>query len=318
MTGHCNPILLTRTCFYRLLVLVSLICVSHVATAGDYKLKRHEIDAQGHTLVVWEKTARRAKKQILLLHGRTWSSLPDFDLQVQDEDLSFMDGLADRGFRVLALDARGYGGTARDTSGWLTPDRAAKDAAIVLAWMKADKAVDTHLFGWSYGSMVAQLVVQRDPSLVSTVTFFGYPFNPARHIVPADQPYPSKAPARPNTAENAASDFIVAGAISQQAIDAYVAAALQADPIRVDFRNLHEWAELDASKITTPSLLLQGQFDPLAPTAMQASFFSQINQGNKWWVVLPGGDHAALLETPRITMLDAIAGFINNQHLLAQ
>ena len=55
---------------------------------------------------------------------------------------------------------------------------------------------------------------------------------------------------------------------------------------------------------------MQGEFDPLAATPRQAELFTQIPQANKWWVVLAGGDHAALLETPRQQMLQAIDSFI--------
>jgi alpha-beta hydrolase superfamily lysophospholipase len=61
-------------------------------------------------------------------------------------------------------------------------------------------------------------------------------------------------------------------------------------------------------------LLLQAEFDPLATTEHQGEFFQAVATSNKWWVSLPDGDHAALLETPRQRMLDAIDGFISNLH----
>ena len=273
---------------------------------------QHTVIADGHPLTVWEKTPTQATAVILLIHGRTWSSVPDFDLQVPGESLSFMDGLNALGYAVYALDARGYGATPRDSSGWLTPDQATRDATRALAWIKTRTDLDIHLYGWSYGSMVSQLVVQRAPNSVKSVMLFGYPFNPARHIIDPNFKYPTQAPAAANTAANAASDFIVPGAISQTAIDTYVAAALLADPYRVDFKNLHEWAELDPSLITTPTLLLQGEFDPLAGPADLPSFFDHIKTADKWWVVLADGDHAALLEKPRGKMLQAIDSFIQS------
>lgn len=92
---------------------------------------KHEVLADGHTIVVWGKSVVNPKGVILLHHGRTWSSLPDFDLQVTGEDLSLMDGFNHQGYSVWAMDARGYGATKRDTSGWNTPNRAAKDIAVV-------------------------------------------------------------------------------------------------------------------------------------------------------------------------------------------
>ena len=80
----------------------------------------------------------------------------------------------------------------------------------------------------------------------------------------------------------------------------------------MDFKNLHEWAELDPSLITTPTLLLQGEFDPLAGPADLPSFFDHIKTADKWWVVLADGDHAALLEKPRGKMLQAIDSFIQS------
>jgi len=35
---------------------------------------------------------------VLLIHGRTWSGRPDFDLQVSGESRSFMDALVAQGY----------------------------------------------------------------------------------------------------------------------------------------------------------------------------------------------------------------------------
>jgi pimeloyl-ACP methyl ester carboxylesterase len=290
------------------------LCCTSIAVQGA-TLIRHTVIVDGHSMALWEKSPENPKAQILLLHGRTWSALPDFDLQVEGEDLSFMDGLNAFGYSVFALDARGYGKTPRDDTGWLTPSKSASDAVGVLEWIKQQSGLPLHLYGWSYGAMVSQLVVQKFPDLVETVILFGYPFDPLRHVAPRDAVYPNEPPAMPNTAKNAASDFITPGSTSQKAIDTYVKVALAADRVRVDFRDLHEWGTLDATHITTPTLLLEGEFDPLAPAANLATFFTKISTANKWWVVLPGGDHAALLETPRQKMLQTIDAFIESSRI---
>ena len=276
------------------------------------ELTRHSVDSGGHPLTLWEKSPQQPRAQLLLLHGRTWSSIPDFDLQVTGERLSFMDGLVAKGYRVYALDARGYGATPRDASGWLTPDKAARDALAVMRWIRERNNQPLHLFGWSYGSMVGQLALQRQPAAARSLILFGYPWQEGRHAVPAADSYPAEPPREANTAEAAASDFITPGSISDRAIDAYVAASLKADPIRVDFRDLHQWLQLDAAKISTPTLLLKGEFDPLTPMQQQAAFFAGIGTADKWFVELPGGDHAALLEAPRERMLHAIDSFIRS------
>lgn len=276
------------------------------------ELIRHSVMSDGHPLTVWEKSPKQPRAQLLLLHGRTWSSLPDFDLQVAGENLSFMDGLVAMGYRVYALDARGYGATPRDSSGWLTPDRAARDAHHVLQWISKNDSLPLHLYGWSYGSMVGHLVMQRHPSAARSMILFAYPWQEDAYPVPDADDYPDDPPRAKNTAEAAASDFVTPGSISERAIAAYVAASLEADPIRVDFRDLHQWLELDATRIQTPTLLLKGEFDPLTPMEQQVAFFAAIGTADKWFVELSGGDHAALLETPRERMLHAIDSFIRS------
>lgn len=279
------------------------------AASQEVVLQRHTVEADGHPMAVWEKSPADPVGTVVLLHGRTWSSLPDFDLQVPGEDLSLMDGLVAEGFSTFALDARGYGGTPRDETGWLTPDRAARDAEVVLRWVGERTGDEPALFGWSYGSMVAQLTAQRAGELVSALILFGYPVNPDADYS-ASPPGPNEPPRIPTTAKAAASDFIIPGSISQRAIQEYVRHSLEADPVRVDWRDLSEWQELDPGEIQVPTLLLQGEKDPLAPTERQALFFSRLGTAHRSWVTIAGGDHAAHLETPRATFIHAMVSFL--------
>ncbi len=293
-----------------ILKLFTIACLFVAASKTVAASEQLTVVVEDHPITVWANEVPNAAATMVLLHGRTWSSIPNFDLQVENEDMSFMQILGRSGISSYAVDARGYGSTPRDVTGWLTPDRAAKDVIAVLRELRGRAGSGLHLFGWSYGSMVAQIVVQREPTLVDSVVLFGYPFNPDRHLPGADHVYPDKAPAKPNTAKNAASDFIVPGAITQRAIDAYVAAALKSDPVRVDFRNLHEWAELDAKKVATPFLLIHGASDPLALPGQHAKLMQEAPEEMKRWVILKDSAHAALLETSRYEMISAIADFV--------
>jgi pimeloyl-ACP methyl ester carboxylesterase len=292
------------------ITLFLFIALPPAATAEQLELRRHTVMADGHPVRVWEKSAAGASESILLVHGRTWSALPDFDLQLDGEDLSMMDSLVDEGYAVYAIDLRGYGETPRDDTEWLTPSRAADDVAIVISWIARQKAWQSnpHLFGWSMGSTISQLMVQRHPGLVSSLILFGY-WRDVDSVLPADDPeiVPLK---EANTAEAAASDFITPNSISQTAIDAYVAAALAADPVRVDIRGADEYNVLDGARITVPTLVIAGEFDPLAPAENQARLLVSIGNGHKQFVSIPGGDHAALLERPRDYFIHAIVTFL--------
>lgn len=295
-----------------LLQFLALLLACDIAAAAE--LVRHTVTVDGHPLAVWEKSAPDARQAVLLVHGRTWSALPDFDLQVEGEDLSLMDGLVAKGYAVFAIDLRGYGETPRDASGWLTPGRAANDVNVVLRWIdvqgspsRADWEIKPHLFGWSMGSTISQLAAQRFPDAMSSLTLFGYWHDPDASF-PADEPGIEPERAR-NTAEAAASDFITPGSISRRAVDAYVSAALEADPIRTDLRGYADYNALDPSLVNLPTLVIAGEHDPLAPNDNLARLFVRIGTGHKQWVSVPGGDHAAFLEKPRRYFIDELTTF---------
>lgn len=275
----------------------------------------------GHRLRLWHLAGGEhppaSAPAILLLHGRTWSSIPDFDLRVGDDPrLSLMHSLANRGVATYALDLRGYGETERDTSGWSEPDRAAEDVASALAEIREREGQTPDLLGWSYGALVAQLTLQRHPEAARKLVLYGYPRDPhaagkekpSSAAPPADAP-PSRPPRRANTAEAAASDFITPGSISDAAISAFVAAALAADSHRADWRKVEQFSALDPAAIRSPTLVIHGVHDPIARPAWQAALFQGLRVAERQWVVVPGADHAAHLEDPD-TFIRALVSFL--------
>lgn len=280
--------------------------------AAPIELARMTVTADdGFQLTLWRKALAHPRRAVLLLHGRTWSALPDFDLQVPGEARSFMDALVAEGYAAYALDLRGYGATPRDPTGWLDPARAADDVAAALRTIGDRPAV----FGWSLGSMVAQLATQRHPELVGALILFGYPADPERPR-PAS-PEPSTPPRRPTTAAAAAEDFVAPGVISARAIAAYVAAATTSDPIKVDWRDEQAWNALSPEAVRVPTLVLQAELDPYAKLDAHARLFTRLGTLDRQWVVIPGGDHAALLEDTAPRLIAAIRGFLERPPLPA-
>jgi len=275
-------------------------------------ITRHNVDGDGHPNAGWEKSLSQPRRAIVLLHGRTWSARPNFDLQVPGEDLSLMDGLVGAGYAAFAPDFRGYGETPRDETGWLNPDRAARDLKAVLehVGVLTEGLPKPALLGWSRGSKVAQLTVQRSPELVSCLVFFGY--SPTFAGAPlADGEGDTPPAAAPNSAAVAASDFITPGSISQVAMDAYVKAAMDADPIRVDWRGAREWDELDPTQVHVPTLLLHAEFDPIATPEQRASLFHDLGTADRESLEVAGGDHMAFIESCRPEFLEALVDFID-------
>ncbi|MDH5213724.1 MAG: lysophospholipase [Gammaproteobacteria bacterium] len=294
----------------RFLSILFIVALQFSAQGLAAERLQHTVLADGHPIALWEKSAAGASEAILLVHGRTWSAIPDFDLQVDGEDLSLMDGLVEQGYSVYAVDLRGYGMTPRDETGWLTPRRAADDVAIVLQWIDAHKELQSkpHLFGWSMGSTIAMMMAQQRPELISSLTLFGF-WHDLDVVIPADDP--AIAIQRlANTAEAAASDFITPGSISRKAIDTYVAVSLATDPVKTDLRNYDHYNELDPAEITAPTLIIYGEHDPIAPPQFQAKLYAGLATGHKQLVSVPGGDHAAFLETPRPYFIAELVTFL--------
>jgi alpha-beta hydrolase superfamily lysophospholipase len=301
--------LISRSTSAGLMAALFLSFAASIALAQMAPVK-HIVTADGHPLALWEKRAAKPKGTILLLHGRTWSALPDFDLQVPGERHSLMDALVASGYAVYALDLRGYGATPRDASGWDTPDRSAEDLSVTLGWIARNSGVagKPALLGWSNGSTVAQLCAQRYPDRISALILTGYWKHPdSTRLSGPDTLVPLR---EKTTASAAASDFIAPNAISKKAVDAYVAMALKADPVRTDWRRLEQFNALDPAKMTTPTLLIQGELDPIAPTATQAAFFSRLGTADRAWVVMAGGDHASLIENMQPAFVAAVVHFI--------
>ncbi|WP_047417594.1 alpha/beta hydrolase [Cellulophaga sp. Hel_I_12] len=303
-----------------LIVLVAIGCKTENKNAENPRtatsfvsnaLLKHKVISEGHPMAVWEKKAENPKGLMLFVHGRTWSGVPDFDLQVEGEDLSLMDGLVAQGYTTYAIDLRGYGGTPRDATEWATPNKASKDILTVLDWISAqNKDRKVHLFGWSMGSTLSLLATQQNATKIASLTVFGY-WQDLDVEIP-ESSSDMQLEKRINTAESAASDFITPGSISQKSIDTYVKMALASDPIRVDWKNESDYNAIDPSLITVPVLLLQGEFDPLSPTAHQAKLFTRLKSSDKSWRVIAGGDHAAFMETPREEFIHSLSAFIDS------
>jgi len=272
---------------------------------------KHDVVVDGHHLAVWEKKGAPSRAAILLLHGRTWSSLPNFDLQVAGEKRSFMDALADAGFDVFALDMRGYGATPRDATGWLTPDRAVADVLGVVAWMQQRtppaQRLPVYLFGLSRGAMIAAMAAQQRAELLAGVVLLGFGFDP--DVQSPATPRNARPERLRNTAEAASSDFLTDDAYTKATVTTFVRAALRADPVLVDWRDENQFNAFRPAQMQVPALLVHGARDPQAPVGIEQKLFTRFGTPDKWWVILPGADHAAHLEKSSVALVRAIVSF---------
>ena len=273
-------------------------------------LERFTVHSDGHPMAVWARVPAAPSAVVLLVHGRTWSSVPDFDLQVPGMSRSVMMSLADRSIAAYAVDLRGYGGTPRDSTGWLTPRRAAGDVVNVIRWVAGRHPTlsPPALVGWSRGAAIALLAAQSSPPPASSLVLFGFAYDPSLEF--ADGATTPKPLRLPNTRQSATSDFISPLVTPRAVVNAFVAQALKADPVLVDLARDSEFNDIDVSRLAVPTLVLYGDRDPAVSDEVASLFLAGIGPIEKNIVVLRGGDHAAQLEDTHDAWIAAVAGFI--------
>jgi alpha-beta hydrolase superfamily lysophospholipase len=293
------------------LALLWLPLVAAAAPEVTPQAVRQLVAVDGFELSVWEKEpCEKPRAAILLVHGRTWSALPNFDLRVPppESNHSVMDAFVRAGYAVYAVDLRGYGSTPRDDTGWLSPPRAARDVVGVLDWISAhhpELKQRPALLGYSRGAHIALLAAQEHPESLSALVLFALP----RVNGIEKREAPAEPPRQPTTRAAAAEDFITPGAASANVIDAYVSQAVAANPIRVDWRDEHLFA-FDAARLKTPTLILYGANDPLLRQSGVLQFFGEVGAPDRALVILPASDHAAHLENSRYAWMEAVLAFL--------
>jgi pimeloyl-ACP methyl ester carboxylesterase len=208
------------------------------------------------------------------------------------------------------VDLRGYGATARDETGWLTPKRSAADIVSVMTWIAQQHPAlpKPTLVGWSRGAAMAGMAAQMAPSAVSNLVLFGFAFDPDLKFVSLDldeKPLRAK-----NTAAAAASDFISPDVTSSSVIRAFVEQALKTDPILVDVKRDEEFNGFAPAEMATPTLILFGSADPGMSMDDAGKMFARLAAKDKQMVVLPGADHAAHLEDTHDAWVTAILNFV--------
>ncbi len=290
-------------------LLLLTLCVPAVALAQTPPV-RHTVVSDGHSLAVWARTPTTPRAAIVLVHGRTWSSRPDFDLQVPGLQRSVLASLAAQGIAAYAVDLRGYGETRRDATGFLTPRRAAADVSAVVRWVAARHPTlpAPALLGWSQGGAVAHLTAQTPGVTLSALILFGFTMDPGLKY--AALPAPERPAFVKTTAEHALSDFISPAVTPPAVMRAFADQAVAADPVRVAWIREDEFNALNPARLTMPTMVLHGSRDPGVPADVTARFFGKIASSQKQWTQLPGGDHAAQLEDTHAAFVSAVAEFI--------
>jgi len=272
-----------------------------------------------------------SQSPLLLLHGRTWSSLSVYHLNpsTPTDLLSTFPSTCS----PYMMDFRGFGLTPPDSTNTVTPMKCVEDCISVLKWIakrhNANPNVSMNsncrdpflpsLIGWSQGALIAQMVSQSNSKYLNKLVLFGSIYN--RTLTYPESYEPEIPEDFRNTKEASLEDFTIEGSVLPSTAKAFSEAALTVDPIKARWTNLHEFNTLPPSPDqtyritdTTPVLLITGSHDPYSSPRTQIELFEDLGDrggGDKVLVVIAGSDHAShLLEGSRGRWRKAVMGFL--------
>lgn len=306
------------------------------ASGDDHPLTVYGINSENPIQSSHDKNMVRP---ILLLHGRTWSSVPVYHLlggpkQKENgrESRSLMETLLENGLQPYAMDFRGFGGTPNDATNGVEPFRCVADAETVLEWIAERHGMSgcgtspngdsekpgefPTLLGWSQGALVAQLVAQNPTPPISKLILYGSIYDPLVRY-PRDPLFstePEEAvPVPKNTVDMAMEDFTIEGTINMETALEFGQASIISDPSKAQWKHLYQFNNLDPARVHVPTLVVAGDQDPYAPLRVQQDLFTNLGRGSdRTWSILADSDHAVHLLDGRARFANLVSSFAHN------
>jgi pimeloyl-ACP methyl ester carboxylesterase len=137
-----------------------------------------KVAADGGELSLWSvrPAGLAAGPTVVFVHGKTFPSVPDFDLQVPGAapTHSYMEYLARRGIHAWCFDHRGFGASWKPVEGSLFTSRVrARDLLAVLATVRRLSASTTTLVGLSLGCATIAAALERDANIAERIVLLG-------------------------------------------------------------------------------------------------------------------------------------------------
>ena len=250
---------------------------------------------------------------LFLVHGSSNSSRSSYDLTIPGKgEYSMMNVFARYGYDVWTMDHDGYGhsGSSGNNSNIASGVEDLKAAMLVV--MKETSQQKVHFYGTSSGGIRAAAYAQAQPERVTRLALsaFTYRGNGAAEIERRRKKIDAlrASPRRKRDAKMIHSIFTRDGHpdLYDPAVPEAIIAAEAKFGDQVPSGTYLDMAAnlpiVDPKKITSPVLMLRGEFDGNSTNADLLDFFGQLPNGNRQFVILPQTAHSA--------------GYGKNRHLL--
>ena len=258
-------------------------------------------------LFLWEKCAANpdsARATILFVHGSSMASQPTFDLKVPGRpDSSAMDWFVRRGFNTWCFDMEGYGRSDKKRDINFDIANGADDIAAATEYITKTRGVGKFLvYGISSGALRAALFAQRHPERVARLALDAFVWTGKGSPTLAERakklPEFSKTNRRPIDRAFVHSIFNRdhPGCAEEKVIEAFADAILELDdsmPTGTYVDMCSKLPVVDPAKVTSPTLLLRGEFDGIAAFDDLIEFFKRLPNPDKQFAVMAGISHAS-------------------------
>ncbi|MDB5865122.1 MAG: alpha/beta hydrolase [Betaproteobacteria bacterium] len=275
---------------------------SQAVTGNEHWTKKGDIK-----LFLWEKyvgSPDASKPTVLFVHGSSMASQPTFDLKVPGRpDSSAMDWFAQRGFNTWTVDMEGYGRSDKDRDSKFYIADGADDLAAASDYIMKTRGVKTFLvYGISSGALRAAMFAQQHPDRVARLaldafvwTGEGSPTLAERTKKLADF---QKMNRRPIDRAFVHSVFNRdhPGCAEKATVEAFADAILALDdsmPTGTYVDMCSKLPVVDPEKITSPTIIMRGQWDGIASFDDLMKFFEKLPNPDKQFTVMAGISHAS-------------------------
>jgi pimeloyl-ACP methyl ester carboxylesterase len=283
--------------------------------------------------------AFKSDRIAIMMHGATYPGTA-FDLQLGGS--SWMDTMAARGFDVYALDLPGYGRSTRpasmevaadqNTPFMKTPEAAKALGSVVDFVLKRRGAAKVNLIGWSWGTSITALYTSENQSKVERLALYAPVW---LRTTPSLVQVDGKVGAYRTVSRDQALGRWLTGVPEEKKaalipagwFDAWADATFATDPkgggktLRapngVVQDGLDFWgatppkALYDPAKITSPVLLVLGEWDRDTPLYMAQTLYPLLtNAAWKRHVVLSEGTHTIVMEKNRVLLFRTVQQFL--------
>jgi len=287
-----------------------------------------DVESEDGTRVrVWRRAPEGATEAVLFVHGATYGGRAAF----APERYSWLDDVAAAGRAAYTLDARGYGDSERppeldapagEGDPVVRAETAARDAKAALDAVR--ESVETvHLVGYSWGSMIAGVLLGGLEAEVASLVQYAPVYSPAADresdFSPGDPPAAFRTVTEADTRERWASQR--PDAVPADAFDAFWETLLDSgqhagdgrvvapNGTLVDLTESVDEPVYDAGAIDVPTLVVRGSLDTASRRPDALALYDALGAKDRTYTEVAGGTHFMQFESARDRLVGAVEEF---------